>query len=517
MASALPHPLNLPEILGIIFPFLDSNSLVACAQVSSLWADQATQTLWQEPPTSALESLIPFGRAQLYANKITRLRLGPSGIKPYQACRHLLFPRLKEISCAIDTTCTQSLLRCLQPSLKRCEMRLWSRENGDKNDFKYHESVHALFVQLSTRCSHIEDIYLDFFDLRWNGLLKFFEATPSLRSIKLFGSQIITDEVIQHLAARTNLTRLYTEFFTIREAVAQVEASTASPFAELEIFNGPVEENTILRFTRHMQKLESLSIVLHDYSANLLSAISHLSALRLLVVSFTAPNIAAIKAQDLISLAEGCQRLREISIYGAPCGRSLWTLGPGLDPDGSSIKDVDICRFSSFLPDLERLELQCLGELTVHSLKYLGRNCQRLRTCQLRGCIFDVSEFQRYAPSDTTVTRNGDSSGLNQSAETDLRAYSAVMHHSLDPLLIKSERTGRSWPLFPKLEFLRIDKFINSLDTNITMAISSLLSEAPKLEDFRALSRDGFTCEVIAETFRQLRGRNVPPWRLTGW
>ena len=72
MASTRAHPLNLPDILRIAFAYLESNSLFECAQVNSVWADEATDILWQTPPASALVSLEPSSRAQVYANKIVR-------------------------------------------------------------------------------------------------------------------------------------------------------------------------------------------------------------------------------------------------------------------------------------------------------------------------------------------------------------------------------------------------------------------------------------------------------------
>ena len=100
MAST--RALNLPDILRITFAFLNSKSLFACAQVNSIWADEATDILWRTPPVSALVSLVPSGRAQMYANKTVRFITEynrPDDMGPLQAFPKLSFPRLKIVAC----------------------------------------------------------------------------------------------------------------------------------------------------------------------------------------------------------------------------------------------------------------------------------------------------------------------------------------------------------------------------------------------------------------------------------
>ncbi|CAD6588127.1 MAG: hypothetical protein ASARMPRED_003401 [Alectoria sarmentosa] len=433
MASIASQSLNLPEILSITFVFLDNKSLVACAQVNNLWADEATNFLWQEPSMPALARLVPSGRAQIYANKITRL--GPHywesfDYESHQACQHLLFPRL------IET-------RCIRLSLS---------------------------------------------GLSCSGLLKFLEDTPSLRSIELWPDLLVTDKVLHHIAARPNLTTLRIERTILGEVAAHVEADTASPFADLETLEGLVDEDSVVVFSRYMQKLETLIIELDGSSTNLLPVISRFSAL---VVSFSTAK-STIEALDLISLARGCQRLTDISfisnrIYGG-------------DFDGFSITDADICHFSSLLPDLESLSLHCSGELSVQSVHHLGRNCPKLRECRLGGCILDVSKFLQYHASDTTTTSDADSSVFDQYRDTTPRLHSTIMQNFLDPLLMKSKRTGESRLLFPKLEHLEVDEYINSRNANVTIILSHFLSEAPQLRVVFACSGS----QQVADAFSRL-------------
>ena len=492
MASITPQPLNLPEILRITFVFLDNKSLVACAQVNSLWADEATDVLWQEPPISALARLVPSGRAQTYANKITRLyrldwRFGHNEYR--QVYQRLLYPRLIKMSGLVGhTTCLQGLVKLLQPSLIFFRMELSLRLVT--NPYEYSNAMDAFFMQLSTRCPNLRIIKLVSWCSVWNGLLKFLEASPSLQSIELQESWNLTNEVIQHLAARPNLTKLEIPGAILGEAVAQVEANTESPFADLKRFNGTVDEATLLMFSRHTRKLKTLKIAMYSPSANLLSTLSRFSALRILEVRFHADK-SAIAALGLITLAKGCQRLTEISFHG---GGEL----------GSNLTDADICQLSSLLPDLMSIDLGCCEDLSVQSVHFLGRNCPRLRYCQLCGCVLDVSKFLEYPDSDTTTTSGADSSGFDQSKDTIPRLHSTIMQNFLDPLLTKSESIGESRLLFPKLKFLEVEEFINSRNVNVTTVVSHLLSEAPQLLCFHASSGTLFSGEVN-DAFRQLK------------
>ena len=512
MASNLPQPLNLPDILGITFSFLDQKSLSACAQVNSLWADSATNILWQKPPISALASLISSGRAQAYANKITNLRIfddKPESVEIRLAHRHLHFARLRQISWVIHRpVCTQPLLLYFQPSLRSFWMMLPERK-AETNSPEHNAALDALFLQLSTRCPHLEKVTLDFTSLSWNRLLQYLEATRSLRSIALSGDGVFANEVMQHLAARPNLTTLHIVRPILGDVAAQTEANTACLFPDLEYFECQLKDDTISSLVRHMQKLEVLRIGLYHPSTTLFAAISRIPALRILTIRFKEPDLA-MKALDLISLAEGCQRLTQITIMGSSYRRAI---GPnqwksGMNVDDSNIKDVDICRFSSFLPELEKLYLDCGDELSVRSLHHLGRNCPRLRDCALRGCIFDFSRFLEYSHSDMMVTQDGHLGGLDKSCEMIQRPDLAIMRPVVDSSSIKNEKTGGSRPLFPKLERLELKKFINSLDITISMVLWSLRLEAPQLGFFCARTVSQFD-EEVAKVFVDRLRRSV--------
>lgn len=498
MASNLPQPLNIPDILQITFALLDRQSLSACVQVNSLWADAATDILWQDPPISALVSLIPSGRAQTYANKLATIR-NPYGslkernnIEPLQALQHLLFPRLREIYwLGADVTCMERLLHYLQPSLRKFSLSLSSLRYLDEPSSGHDEAFNSMLTGLTTHCCFLQEIFFSLDSLNGVRLLRFLEKASSLTSVQLVDSGAIEDEVIQHLAARPNLKRLSIDSIISGERAALIEANTVFPFADLQYFEGWVEKDSIIRLGRHMQKLEVLRIDLLDVldvPSDLLSVIARLSNLRTLEIRFHAVG-SAISTQDLIPLAKGCQKLKKLSLKGYNESNEGWIEISFLK--WSDIREVDIFDFSYLLPDLEHLEIDIRGEITNLSLRYLGQNCSRLRTCDLRACVLDVSKYLENFHSD-------ESTGLNLSGQTNFRKSSPIVRQSLDPW--PSKKTGATQPWFPELKFLRIQGLVNYEHVPIPKMLSCLCSRFPQLERFTTLS-DHDVDEELLEAF----------------
>ncbi|KAL9067459.1 MAG: hypothetical protein Q9161_006891 [Pseudevernia consocians] len=206
MASKHLRPLDLPEILKMTFVFLDGKSLFACAQVNSLWANEATDLLWTNSPNFALANLLSSGRAQVYADKTSRLESLPciksKDSRFLQAYSHLSFPRLTKLSLALEDV--EWLPQYLQPSLRVFKMECFTSEaNRDDRD------VNQIYMQLSTRCPHLREVIIGNVGLTVDGLLRFLETMPSIRNIKLRSFELVTENLMQYLAARPNLERLH--------------------------------------------------------------------------------------------------------------------------------------------------------------------------------------------------------------------------------------------------------------------------------------------------------------------
>ena len=498
MVYIIPHPLNLPEILRITLAFLEPftslgrRTLFACAQVNNLWADEATDILWKElssPATSALVSLIPSGRAQIYANKVTELAF--DNIGPPEVFDKLLFPRLriiKSIDC--DLICMQRLLAYAQPSLRSFTMQL--RSDVKKANIGTNEAIDAVLMRLSNRCPLLQVLSLDLNGLNGPGLLRFFQKTPSIRSIHLQNSE---DEMIQHLTARPNLTLLHVYFRISEQVDASAEVNQASPFSDLREIRGPFEEYASIRWTKHWRQLKTRNLTLLK---SLLTAMSYFSGLRELDVVFA--RRSAIKTSDLISLAKGCQRLTRVSLLGSErCHKSCW-------PD---FKDADIGDFSSLLPDLEELELDCREELSTLSVYHLGQNCPQIKYFWLETCKLDVSIFLENLSSDRTVTQCGNLSGSSQLGRTRFGENLAITHDPLDPGLAEKETNGKIRPLFPHLMWLHVDELVKPENIAIPVILSSLVYSAPRLSEVSTLSRSKFDREfgISLERFNDERRR----------
>ncbi len=528
MASNLPQPLELLETLRIIFAFLDPKALVACAQVNSLWADEATDILWHHPPPHALLPLITSGRAQVYANKIASLDISsrePDGIDFLHAFQHLLFPRLRAMfALPTDLVSEQRLLPYLQPTLKRFSIYIPFRVKDWSSSVD--EAIYAVLTQLLASCPFLQEITLCSLSLNRNRLLTLLERASFLRSVELMEGSEIEYETIRNLAALSNLTRLridsiFPEEYTLvlGEYFARLEVESFTPFASLQYLHICVEEDAIICFARQLRYLEILEITLLDSSKTLLSTLARFSGLRELQVQFNAPG-SAIKALDLISLASSCRGLTKLSLCGiGGYGDSNTRFHPGT-LDASDIKDVDIRTVSSLLPSLEGLILDCWGKLSVLSLHHLGRNCPRLQYCILIPCGVEVSALLEYSPLGQTRTSTTSSNGPDASSPmlathepgvADLEMSSAVMQGSEGPPLATREEIRDVRPLFPKLEHLTVREILNCKNLATPFVVSRLCSEAPRLEGISIERRwDQFAAD-LDDALDKLRGDPLFP------
>ena len=500
MSYIPPHPLALLEILHTIFEFLDRPSFLACVQVNSLWADEATDILWEHSDALALVSLIPSGRAQTYANKVTVLIRQPNFSDDDNghllALKHLVFRRLREIYWNFQQPeSMQHLIHYIQPALRKPAIALIPPGVANKIGPTYNEAVNAFLMNLRARCPDLQEIIIGLKYRNESGVLRYLEATPSLRSIALYGRGIVDTMVWQHLAARPSLTKLVIRSNISEEVAASVEADKIAPFADLRLFRGRVVEAVIVDLAQHLKKHVTLGIMLLDCPQNLLSTMAHFSSLQELIINFLADD-SAIGPLDLLSLARGCQRLEKISLTGLNFGGSIKNRLHCDSLDGSSIKDVDICGFSSLLPRLESLTLGFWGALSVVSLYHLGRNCPRLQYCRLNACLLDVTRFLKYPRSDQAMIRGSNLPETNGARRIVIEEYSATKKTYLKPHLIKKKTAGDIRPLFPKLKTLMFGELSNTHSTTVPVTLSALLSEAPQLDHFHVKSTETFSVKL---------------------
>ena len=134
------HALCVPEIVAIVLNHLDQEkaglrTLVQCAQVNSLWANEATTSLWGKRLSSskdrfqALAGMADPARKQFYANKILQF----DGIDPNWSGNEIRkflfrfssldFSRLTDVTLwIIDPSDEQFCTSFLQPTIRRLRM-----------------------------------------------------------------------------------------------------------------------------------------------------------------------------------------------------------------------------------------------------------------------------------------------------------------------------------------------------------------------------------------------------------
>ncbi len=125
MSSKRLRPAELVELVASIFAQIDNpRSLVACAQVNKLWADEATRYISERtPPPSALVALVDKDRLQIYTNKIRSLILHTGDRQHYALLSSVQFPRsTKLLMDDSDFNDERHLRHYLQPSLRHLSM-----------------------------------------------------------------------------------------------------------------------------------------------------------------------------------------------------------------------------------------------------------------------------------------------------------------------------------------------------------------------------------------------------------
>ena len=164
------HPLALTEIVAMVFDHLQNlngtSSLLACAQVNHLWADEAIRRIWSQGDSYGheVESLlkVPNYRRQRYANHMRSINhLWPD----YQELNHsillapLKFPRLRSATFEIPNPRDEIIrLQYLVPSLRKLVIYQhgWDLDeyvDSDYADFDYVSDNFFLQIQVSNSCA----------------------------------------------------------------------------------------------------------------------------------------------------------------------------------------------------------------------------------------------------------------------------------------------------------------------------------------------------------------------------
>ena len=157
------HPLLIAEIVAIIFNHLqnvdETSSLVACAQVSRLWAEEAIRRIWYQGNFwgHEVDSLltVPNCRRQSYANHMRSIDdICFEDLEHYHniLLAPLKFPRLESASFLIPRNRDERFrLQYLVPSLRMLQLYMhgWDRYMANCADFEYVSNDFFLQIQVS--------------------------------------------------------------------------------------------------------------------------------------------------------------------------------------------------------------------------------------------------------------------------------------------------------------------------------------------------------------------------------
>ena len=164
------HPLMIAEIVAIVCDHLQdidgTSSLLVCAQVNRLWAEEVIPRIWSEGNCwgHEVKSLLrmPNYRRQSYANHMRSIDdIWFKDLKYYHSIllAPLKFPRLRSASLFIPSHRDEIFrLQYLVPSLRKLKLYEHERDHDeymDSNyaDFDYVSDDYLLQIQVSNSCA----------------------------------------------------------------------------------------------------------------------------------------------------------------------------------------------------------------------------------------------------------------------------------------------------------------------------------------------------------------------------
>lgn len=232
----------------------------------------------------------------------------------------------------------------------------------------------------------------------------------------------LPEKIIFHLATRSNLLELDISARWTKALVLQLEREVARPFRALEVFRCLVWSEVASQLLSHLPTLKQLDLDvvdseipdgrLHDNA--FFHSISRMPRLTELDVSPVRNSI--FHPEPFLQMAEKCSQLRRLRIN---CDWHFITI--------LEIRDAHIEAVTLALPALEEFIWKAFKlNVTVQSLRHLGKNCRRLRDCRLGVHEIDLMELD---VSEPPLFPNLGVLSLQSFASHDGRLAVAALHH----------------------------------------------------------------------------------------
>ncbi|KAE8391619.1 hypothetical protein BDV23DRAFT_182431 [Aspergillus alliaceus] len=359
-----------------IAPFLRINSQWFFCGISLVW-----RHVW-----SGVLHRVPKNRRQIYTSEIRGFRIYPEATKYLGELSHLPWPKLEMlyIDFGYDDKPGQSVALTDNPYLK-CYM---------------HRGLTGIHLQGAfdpelLRLSQVSCPRIQRFSISTSGtritpevFLEYLQESPSLTDISINSEELVTREILNHLAGRDGLQHLYLEGIIDIDAIKALNIS--SPFKTLQHLTVSATEAALPLLVGVIGSVRSVHLTLDGprdplrdvtFDSVALKHISNLVELRVLNL-FVWGNMR-IRNEDMVSL-KSLTQLRRLSISGA-CATSL--IAPRL-------QDADFEELFRNLGQLESLNFDVFrSDITTDSLKSLGRCCPSLQRCEIMG-IYDMAAFR---------------------------------------------------------------------------------------------------------------------------
>ncbi|KAK2799592.1 hypothetical protein FQN50_008430 [Emmonsiellopsis sp. PD_5] len=422
------HPLQIPEILSNVLLFADRKTLAAAAQVNSLWADIATDWLWRGDST--LWSINGWTTLAL-ANIATRseARIAWYLKKIHMAYLHLTGGLHPDVESLMEEN------KLDFPNARSMTVFAWK---GYLRETEFVQLLSSKLVCLDLTGAQIESpSILQFIkehvptlrsfgfrlynerNLTTGELLDFLEGMPAITHLEAdIDPQLISEELVQHLALRPNLELLSFEYSYMSEPVFAYKplfsGTIRGPiFQALRCLNIhlsiPPDPPVPITGLPKLDHLQSIHLNL-DNTPSVASIIASLASYPLLEdISISSTNeVIKIKEETLLHIARSCPLVRRCRLnfyiegyYGALNDHfidQMLSCWPALNdfflyPNPKAEVAFTPAIFESFARycprlshlaffldlDLERLlnapdeiKFPCLGFFTIHEIRLQG-------------------------------------------------------------------------------------------------------------------------------------------------
>lgn len=290
-----PSALNISEILLQVLEYVDEYDPVAlptAIRVNRQWFICGTDILWRNGTCDAL-AMVSKSRRQIYASKMASLDFSDGDWTAYHSrFKHLEFTTLRDVS--IGSHGPQSG-RQLRPYLQSSLEHLCFNGRHLDTELVQHLQTHCCRLRCIIIDSHSERVTAECFS-------NFLTSCKYLQRIKILRGleHLLTDELMLHLAGRSNLLSLgTTKTFSVR-LLQQILAQVNQPFRALDDFHTAVTSAAVPLVVSFAANFTSLHLEVRDAGDTVIGHISSLTNLHVLSLYFAAPT--KLSRQHLVSL-----------------------------------------------------------------------------------------------------------------------------------------------------------------------------------------------------------------------